>query len=263
MTDKNITQVSQLKAETTEALNQYAGALGQFVYDKSTSHMHIMKGQAGQHIKMANYDDLGSFGYSKSEADGKYQTKADMSKYATTEALNGKLGKNENAVSATKATQDANGDVIHNTYAKKTDISAVFKFKGTKPNQSALPGEGNATGDVWHIEDSQKEYVWNGTAWEELGTSVDVSGFLSKAEASNLYLGKTAKAESAKVADTATKATQDAQGRVIVETYLTKAEGTAQYQPKGEYLTAESTIDYSKITNIPKVIDYGTLTVGA
>lgn len=51
---------------------------------------------------------------------------------------------------------------------------------------------------------------------------------------------KSEKAESAKVADSATKATQDASGNVITSTYATKSEvtsGLAGKQPVGDYAT--------------------------
>lgn len=64
--------------------------------------------------------------------------------------------------------------------------------------------------------------------------------FLTKEVADNYYLGKTEKAASAGTADTATKATQDANGNVIPETYATKSEltsGLATKQPVGDYRT--------------------------
>ena len=67
--------------------------------------------------------------------------------------------------------------------------------------------------------------------------------FLTKEVADNYYLGKTAKAVSAGTADTAgsaTKATQDANGNVIPDTYATKSEltsGLATKQPVGDYPT--------------------------
>lgn len=56
-------------------------------------------------------------------------------------------------------------------------IASVFHYKGTKATISALPTSGNATGDVWHITADGSEYVWNGSAWEELGTVMDLSGY--------------------------------------------------------------------------------------
>ena len=64
--------------------------------------------------------------------------------------------------------------------------------------------------------------------------------FLTKEVADSYYLGKSEKASSASLADTATKATQDANGNVIPETYATKSEltsGLATKQPVGDYRT--------------------------
>lgn len=64
--------------------------------------------------------------------------------------------------------------------------------------------------------------------------------FLTKEVADSYYLGKSEKASSASLADTATKATQDANGNVIPETYATKSEltsGLATKQPAGNYPT--------------------------
>lgn len=54
----------------------------------------------------------------------------------------------------------------------------------------------------------------------------NLSNYFTKSEAIDTFLGKTDQAESAKKADTATKATQDASGNVISSTYATKTEVT-------------------------------------
>ena len=64
----------------------------------------------------------------------------------------------------------------------KADMASVFNFKGTKDTIAQLPESGNTTGDVWHVltggaGETNAEYVWNGTKWEELGTTVDLSGY--------------------------------------------------------------------------------------
>ena len=53
-----------------------------------------------------------------------------------------------------------------------------------------------------------------------------LSNYFTKSEAIDTFLGKTDKAESAKKADEATKATQDASGNIITSTYATKTEVT-------------------------------------
>lgn len=130
------------------------------------------------------------------------------------------------------------------TYATKSDtytkgeidtkISAVFKYKGSKPSVDDLPSAGNAVGDVWTVvADANKEYAWDGTKWEPLGFNIDLAEYQTTAQSDAKYatkteldgkLGKTEKAASAAVADSATKATQDASGNVITTTYATKTE---------------------------------------
>lgn len=99
----------------------------------------------------------------------------------------------------TALTQDVStlsGSVVSNYYTSaktdeqitnavagiKSDMASVFSFKGTKNTIADLPKSGNTTGDVWHVLNggtgkTNAEYVWNGTKWEELGTTVDLSGY--------------------------------------------------------------------------------------
>ena len=71
-------------------------------------------------------------------------------------------------------------------YALKSDISTVFNYKGTVDTYANLPSQDQVTGDVYIVtngegaEDNQ-EYVWDGTAWEALGTTVDLSGYATTA----------------------------------------------------------------------------------
>jgi len=51
------------------------------------------------------------------------------------------------------------------------DATAVaLNLKGTVANQAALPSSGNTVGDVWQTADLKKFYVWDGSAWDDLGT---------------------------------------------------------------------------------------------
>lgn len=63
---------------------------------------------------------------------------------------------------------------------KVTAMGSVLSFKGVKENASALPSTGNKTGDVWHVTDRSAEYVWDGSTWEELGSTIDLSGYAAK-----------------------------------------------------------------------------------
>jgi hypothetical protein len=66
-------------------------------------------------------------------------------------------------------------------YLTASDIASVMTYKGTKANYAALPSSGNTTGDVWHLTDTGAEWAWDGSAWQELGTAIDLSGYATKA----------------------------------------------------------------------------------
>lgn len=77
------------------------------------------------------------------------------------------------------------------TYAKKSDISNIYKFKGTKTNYADLPTTNRVTGDVWNITNADAEHgikagdnvAWNGTAWDNLSGTVDLSAYATKEKA--------------------------------------------------------------------------------
>ncbi len=62
---------------------------------------------------------------------------------------------------------------------KITALGSVMNYKGTKDTTAALPTTGNKTGDVWHITADSGEYAWDGTQWQELGSTIDLSGYVT------------------------------------------------------------------------------------
>ena len=59
-------------------------------------------------------------------------------------------------------------------YALKTDISTVYKYKGSVDNYEALPDSDQAVGDVYNLTDTGMNYVWTGTAWDALGQVFEI-----------------------------------------------------------------------------------------
>lgn len=55
------------------------------------------------------------------------------------------------------------------TYALKTDITNMYKYKGSVATVSVLPSSNNTTGDVYNVEATGMNYAWNGTEWDALG----------------------------------------------------------------------------------------------
>ena len=72
--------------------------------------------------------------------------------------------------------------------AKKSEIASVFDFKGTVATVAALPAVAKV-GDVYHVTAKNAEYVCiqasttdpqADAVWEELGTEIDLSGYVEK-----------------------------------------------------------------------------------
>lgn len=55
-----------------------------------------------------------------------------------------------------------------NTYALKSDITAMYRYKGSVASTDKLPTSGQTIGDVYDVGDGMN-YAWNGTKWDALG----------------------------------------------------------------------------------------------
>lgn len=77
-------------------------------------------------------------------------------------------------------------------------ISSVYKYKGSVTNYSNLPTTGRKIGDVYNIETADSTHgikagdnvAWNGTSWDPLAGTVDLSAYLTSATADNTYAKK-------------------------------------------------------------------------
>lgn len=80
-------------------------------------------------------------------------------------------------------------------YAKLTDITSAYRYKGTVDNYSDLPTT-HKVGDVYNIKNADvankikagDNVVWNGTEWDNLSGVVDLSAYLTKAESDSKYI---------------------------------------------------------------------------
>ena len=50
-------------------------------------------------------------------------------------------------------------------------LVGAMTYKGIKATVSELPNSGNMLGDIWHVNADGSEWAWNGSSWEELGSS--------------------------------------------------------------------------------------------
>lgn len=53
-------------------------------------------------------------------------------------------------------------------YAKKSDLTNVYKYKGSVSTFSNLPTNATA-GDVYNVESDNMNYAWDGDKWDPLG----------------------------------------------------------------------------------------------
>lgn len=72
-------------------------------------------------------------------------------------------------------------------YALKSDLTNVYKYKGSVAAVANLPASGNTAGDVYDVQADGMNYAWNGSAWDALGTaSVEVEA-LTAAEIDAIF----------------------------------------------------------------------------
>lgn len=64
---------------------------------------------------------------------------------------------------------------LQSTYATKSEIVNMYKYKGSVADAASLPSSGQTTGDVYNIEAASiyggagSNVAWNGSAWDPLG----------------------------------------------------------------------------------------------
>ena len=81
-----------------------------------------------------------------------------------------------------------------NVYTKQevdAKIASVYVYKGSVATQTELPQENNKVGDTYNVTDTGHNYTWDGTQWDDLGGTVDLSAYLTSAVAAETYATKT------------------------------------------------------------------------
>lgn len=70
----------------------------------------------------------------------------------------------------------------------KASVAAALDYKGTKDTYEELPTKGNKKGDVWNVVAAHgttpagTNYAWDGTQWDPLGGTIDLSGYYTKTQ---------------------------------------------------------------------------------
>ena len=124
---------------------------------------------------LSNQEAIIPFLWSSSETTARYAKVSKVPSYnCIAQYSNGYLN------STTPAASDNSTKVATTEYVDSaiSNLGSILNYKGTKATESALPSTGNVTGDVWIVSADNSEYVWNGTAWEKLGPTIDLSGYV-------------------------------------------------------------------------------------
>lgn len=67
-----------------------------------------------------------------------------------------------------------------NPLVTRSEISSVYKFKGSVATYNDLP-TGATVGDVYNVTDTGANYAWDGSAWDKLSETVDLSSYATTA----------------------------------------------------------------------------------
>ena len=91
-------------------------------------------------------------------------------------------------------------NIILTDYAKKSDVTGAMKIKGSVATYADLattaptPAQGDAylvqTADASHGIAAGEFVMWDGTAWQDMGGTVDLTAYLTTTGAAELYATK-------------------------------------------------------------------------
>lgn len=168
-----------------------------------------------------------------------------LSGYGITDA---KISNGVITLGASSITPLTNHQSLANYYTKSevnSQISSIPKFAIAVVTDLPTSNISNTTIYLKKTGDDTQnlytEYIYVNSKWEQLGTQkLDLSGYLTKTDASNTYLGKTA---------TATKAKADDNGNNIRGTYL---KGTISYNNTTRVITVTRGDDATFKATLPE-----------
>lgn len=85
---------------------------------------------------------------------------------------------------------------IEETYAKKSDLTTVYKYRGSVDTYADLPVNGQTVGDVYNVVaadtangiNAGDNVAWNGNSWDNLSGVVDLSAYAKAADVDKIYM---------------------------------------------------------------------------
>ena len=92
------------------------------------------------------------------------------------------------AVGADGSLKKVGSDIDLSNYVTKDQLTNIYTYKGSKATYEELPVLDVKVGDVWNVETAYENHpagtnwAWNGSSWDALAGSVDLSTYALKSE---------------------------------------------------------------------------------
>ena len=189
----------------------------------------------------------------------------DVSGFATktevTEGLAEKQDAGDYATTQAVSEQFTEYDASIKSYVD-SKVASVYKYKGSVATVGALPTENQTVGDVYNVEDTGDNYAWNGTAWDKLAGTVDLSNYATKDELTPLATKAEVQAVEEKIPDvsgfaTTTALTEGLNSKTVTVGNVGLNKNTVEIK-QGETSLAKLAIPYHPLTvNASLFIDDG------
>lgn len=173
----NNTTYSDMKGATTEAAGVHglapapaAGAANRYLRSDGTWQVPPDTNTTYGTFKAATASAAGGSGLVPAPAAGKQSQylRGDGIWATPTNTTYNDATQSVHGLMSTADKQKLDGFGAASTYALKSDITAMYRYKGSVASTDKLPTSGQTIGDVYDVGNGMN-YAWNGSAWDALG----------------------------------------------------------------------------------------------
>lgn len=173
----NNTTYSDMKGATTEAAGVHglapapaAGAANRYLCSDGTWKVPPDTNTTYGTFKAATASAAGGSGLVPAPAAGKQgqYLRGDGTWSTPTNTTYSDATQSTHGLMSTSDKKKLDGFGAANTYALKSDITAMYRYKGSVASTDKLPTSGQTIGDVYDVGNGMN-YAWNGSKWDALG----------------------------------------------------------------------------------------------
>lgn len=173
----NNTTYSDMKGATTEAAGVHglapapaAGAANRYLRSDGTWQVPPDTNTTYGTFKAATASAAGGSGLVPAPAAGKQgqYLRGDGTWATPTNTTYSDATQSTHGLMSTSDKKKLDGFGAANTYALKSDITAMYRYKGSVASTDKLPTSGQTIGDVYDVGNGMN-YAWNGSKWDALG----------------------------------------------------------------------------------------------